>query len=494
MRAGGVQGRVALREPTPEQRVAAVMAAHGRLLLHVAHQWSLCHDDALDAYQRGLEIFFKRADTVEPATEVAWLKVVVKHEAMAIRRSRQDSVADAEPDLDSHIPAGQRSVDEQIESGERVDRSAEALRSLKPDEAKALLLKAEGLSYVEIGEQCGWSYTKVNRALTEGRKRFLKAYRAIEAGDECKRFAPVLLQLAQGEASSAELVEVRPHLRHCTACRATVRDLHMSALRRMRIFAPVALLAPVRWLQERIGVSAHPDGIQSAEELIRESGTINVPASAAPPEPHAIDLGGQLAIELPERASRLRLGRAKDEAIALLHRSNSSDVAAGIHIASSSGGGRLATVATLIGFCISGAGAGALCVATGVVNAPGWMLPRQAEPAKPRSKPVARNPSSPSKAKLAASVRTTEVVATPTPAPTPPRATPLRRVAATVPSQGPQPGHRPEVARVRPDRRALVAIRRRVLDRAVRRFHTETTRPTTRHRRRGVHAVRRSPE
>lgn len=395
------------------------MAAHGRLLLHVAHQWSLCHDDALDAYQRGLEIFFKRADTVEPATEVAWLKVVVKHEAMAIRRSRQDSVAGEEPDLDSHIPAGQRSVDEQIESGERVDRSAEALRALKPDEAKALLLKAEGLSYVEIGERCGWSYTKVNRALTEGRKRFLKAYRAIEAGDECERFAPVLLQLARGEASSAELVEVRPHLRHCTACRATVRDLHMSSLRRMRIFAPGALLAPVRWLQERGGVSAQPDGIRSAEELIRQGGTIDVPAASAPPEPHVIDLGGQLAIELPERASRLRLGRAKDEAIALLHRSNSSDVAAGIHIASSGGGGRLATVATLIGFCISGAGAGALCVATGVVHAPGWILPREAEPAKPRPKPTARQPSSTSKAKLAASVRTTELVATPTPAPTP---------------------------------------------------------------------------
>ena len=443
MRAGGVQGRVALREPTPEQRVAAVMASHGRLLLHVAHQWSLCHDDALDAYQRGLEIFFKRADTVEPATEVAWLKVVVKHEAMAIRRSRQDSVADAEPDLDSHIPAGQRSVDEQIESGERVDRSAEALRSLKPDEAKALLLKAEGLSYVEIGERCGWSYTKVNRALTEGRKRFLKAYRAIEAGDECERFAPVLLQLAQGEASSAALVEVRPHLRHCTACRATVRDLHMSAP------APDAHLRPGR--AARAGAVApgadrreRASGrIQSAEELIRESETINVPASAAPPEPHAIDLGGQLAVELPERASRLRLGRAKDEAIALLHRSNSSEVAAGIHIASSGGGGRLATVATLIGFCISGAGAGALCVATGVVNAPGWMLPRPAEPAKPRPKPVARQPSSPSKAKLAASVRTTEVVATPTPVPTP-RAQrrsgeSQRRSPAKDPSQGTGP-------------------------------------------------------
>src|SRR5215217_5559659 len=179
VRAGGVQGRIPLRDDDPERRVAAIMSAHGRLLLHVAYQWSLCHDDALDAYQRGLEIFFRRAHTVNPATEVAWLKVVIKHEALAIRRSRQDGVSDEDPtDLDAAVPAAQRSLEEQVESGERVSRSAEALRSLKPDEAKALLLKAEGLSYAEIGERFGWTYTKTNRAITEGRKRFMKAYRA----------------------------------------------------------------------------------------------------------------------------------------------------------------------------------------------------------------------------------------------------------------------------------------------------------------------------
>ncbi len=45
-------------------------------------------------------------------------------------------------------------------SAERVSRSTEALRGLKPDEARALLLKAEGLSYTEIGEQLDRSYTK----------------------------------------------------------------------------------------------------------------------------------------------------------------------------------------------------------------------------------------------------------------------------------------------------------------------------------------------
>ena len=71
-----MQGRSPLRVVDPEERVASVMAEHGRALLRTANHWSLCHDDALDAYQRALEIFLRRADRVLPETEVAWLKVV----------------------------------------------------------------------------------------------------------------------------------------------------------------------------------------------------------------------------------------------------------------------------------------------------------------------------------------------------------------------------------------------------------------------------------
>ena len=85
--------------------MAAVVVRHERALLRVARQASLCHDDALDAYQRALEIFVRRVETVDPATEVAWLKVVIRHEAMAIRRARSESVAGEELDLDAFVPA-----------------------------------------------------------------------------------------------------------------------------------------------------------------------------------------------------------------------------------------------------------------------------------------------------------------------------------------------------------------------------------------------------
>jgi len=76
---------------------------HGPALLRVANQFSLCHDDALDAYQRALEIYLRRLDTVEVATEGAWMRVVVKHEAMAIRRARAQSVDRDDIDLDNSL-------------------------------------------------------------------------------------------------------------------------------------------------------------------------------------------------------------------------------------------------------------------------------------------------------------------------------------------------------------------------------------------------------
>ena len=168
--------------------------------------------------------------------------MVVKHEAMAIRRARLASVDREDVDLDTSVHHGLRDVDEEVAGGERVDRSVEALRSLKPDEARALLLKAEGLSYQEIGKQFGWSYTKVNRSITEGRARFLKVFSRLEEGEECSEHEATLSALAAGTATSADVVSIRPHLRHCATCRATVRDMRFSRTRRL------ALLLPFGWL------------------------------------------------------------------------------------------------------------------------------------------------------------------------------------------------------------------------------------------------------
>src|SRR3954453_6091323 len=227
------------------RRVEAMVARHGAAVLRGANQFSLCHDDALDAYQRAFEIYLRKLATVDPATEGAWLRVVVKHEAMAIRRARLDSVDRDDVDLDTSVHTGLREVEDEVAGGERVDRSVEALRALKPDEARALLLKAEGLSYQEIGRHFGWTYTKVNRSITEGWARFLKVFSRLEDGEECATHEAALSALADGTATSADVMSIRPPLRHCATGRAAVRDMRFSRARRLALLLPFGWLARV---------------------------------------------------------------------------------------------------------------------------------------------------------------------------------------------------------------------------------------------------------
>jgi RNA polymerase sigma factor (sigma-70 family) len=267
-----------------------MVARHGPALLRVANQFSLCHDDALDAYQRALEIYLRRLDTVEVATEGAWMRVVVKHEAMAIRRTRAESVERDDIDLDASVALA-RDVDEEVAGGERVDRSVEALRALKPDEAKALMLKAHGLSYQEIGRRFGWTYTKTNRAITEGRRRFMKEFKGIEDGEACARYEDVLAALADGIATSAQVVSIRPHLRHCATCRAAVREMRLTRRRRIALLLPWALLSRVELTLQyastggggRLGAAAALVGL-----CVGGTGAICVVGNGGPDKPPVI--------------------------------------------------------------------------------------------------------------------------------------------------------------------------------------------------------------
>ena len=94
---------------------------------------------------------------------------------------------------------------------------------MKPAELRALGLLAEGYSYVEIGERTGWSQTKINRLLAEGRARFRILVSSSEDGSRCRDLRPLLSAFCDGETSPGEAQEVREHLRACAQCRATMR-------------------------------------------------------------------------------------------------------------------------------------------------------------------------------------------------------------------------------------------------------------------------------
>jgi hypothetical protein len=67
-----------LPDDDTQQFVLRTVATHAESLLRTAERHSLCEDDAHDAYQRGLEIFMRRAADLDRKGVDRWLHVVVK--------------------------------------------------------------------------------------------------------------------------------------------------------------------------------------------------------------------------------------------------------------------------------------------------------------------------------------------------------------------------------------------------------------------------------
>ena len=318
------EGRAPSRGADAARKRAAVetFARHEQTLRRTARRYSLCADDADDALQRSLEILLLKAPTEDPRELIRWTQTVVKHEALAVRRERERTLAgpaatateEGREDWVALIPTDADGPPERAERREAVARSREALQSLKPQELRALSLLAEGYSYAEIGEITGFSRTKINRCLAEGRERFRSLLSRSEDGRRCAEMGPLLSAFCDGEAGADEAAALREHLRACAGCRATLRS-YRAAPRAAAALAPT--LPAGRSLLDR----AHEAfaGLTSR-------------------------LGGG--------------GAGTDSAL--------SQVAA-------SGGARgagMAALAKAVAVCLGTAGGAAACIATGVVPAP----------------------------------------------------------------------------------------------------------------------------
>ncbi len=303
-------------------------------LRRTARRFSLCEDDAEDAYQRALEILLVKAPTERPLDLLRWTKTVVKHEALALRRYRERMLGmgfDEVGDPVERLASDNAGPDERTEQRERNARTREVLRALKPAELRSLTLLAAGYSYAEIGEMTGYSHTKVNRSLAEGRERFRRLLGSSESGERCEQLLPLLSAYCDGEASAATETAVREHLHACAACRATMRSYRTAP-------AAVAALAPA----------------------------------------------------LP--ASRSLLERAQELLVGLHSRLPGGGGDAGVTQVAAAGGSRgagTAALAKLLAVCAGTVG-GAACVATGVAPLPLDLQAKQsAEPTVERISPRA---------------------------------------------------------------------------------------------------------
>lgn len=290
-----------------QELVLTVIGKHSDALLRTARRYSLCADDAQEAYQRAMEIFLRRAHVLDEAGAASWVHRTVKHEALRVRTHRLRLVGSEAVDLDSHEARHIDGPEERFVGAEEIERAAEALQRLKPDEVRAMWLQALGRSYAQIEAETGWSRRKVSRCINEGRETFLARFAGIEAGEECARWAPQLHSMVDGEASRAERAELRPHLRNCRGCRATVRELRAAAPHLAAVFPAGGLVAAgastadggmllrsyeavTHFLQDKAATSAVK--LQAAIDAVGSGKAAAVAASAA-----AVAGGGAAVVE-----------------------------------------------------------------------------------------------------------------------------------------------------------------------------------------------------
>jgi RNA polymerase sigma factor (sigma-70 family) len=298
-------------------------------LRRIARRYSLCPDDVEDTLQHTLELLLRDAPSEDPRELVKWTQTVVKHKALAIRHDRERTLADpaalvCEPsreDWVSLLPTEGDGPPEQVERREAIARSREALQALKPQELRALTLLAEGYSYLEIEQITGFSQTKINRCLAEGRERFRKLILRSEVGHRCAELQPLLSAFCDGKAGVEEVAELREHLRACAHCRATLRAYRAAP-------AAAAALAPTLPVGRSLWERAHDS--------------------------------------LAELASRF--GGGGGNAVSQVATSGGS------------GGMGIAALVKVAAVCIGTAGGAAACVATGLVPAPLGLAPHDQAP------------------------------------------------------------------------------------------------------------------
>ena len=80
-----------LGEPTEARRRTAtrLIETHDAVFRRTARRYSICADDAEDAYQRSLEILLTKAPPLEGDAIVRWMQVVTKREALSVSRQRE---------------------------------------------------------------------------------------------------------------------------------------------------------------------------------------------------------------------------------------------------------------------------------------------------------------------------------------------------------------------------------------------------------------------
>lgn len=159
------------RRHSVDRLATELFAEHRARLMSIARRHSRCEADAQDGLQEAFAAFITQFDPSRGAPPLAWLTLTLKRTCWRLKASRCVAV---EPLALAEMVPGEAG-DPAVGVGER-EEVHRRLAALKADERRAIVLHAAGYTYGEIGEGRGWTQTKVNRCLYEGR-RALRASR-----------------------------------------------------------------------------------------------------------------------------------------------------------------------------------------------------------------------------------------------------------------------------------------------------------------------------
>jgi RNA polymerase sigma factor (sigma-70 family) len=220
-------------------------------LIRFAARYTRSLHDAEDAYQRTMEIALSRAPVTDTPRYMAWLHTVLRHEALAVARTRRRESPGMEIDVAETVAdrvADDMALDALAEWRERYRSIQDGLAGLTEAQRTCLILQSAGASYERIGEVTGYSRRKVERSVLEGRASLRSWEVRLASGEVCERMGPAIDRVAQGEATARERRSVTRHVRHCGPCRALLRDRRESN-EWLANLVPVALITGEAFLR-----------------------------------------------------------------------------------------------------------------------------------------------------------------------------------------------------------------------------------------------------
>lgn len=151
------------------------LAKHPQVMQSARKHWP---KDPEEAVQRALVIAMEKlpAHITDRTQALKWVRTVVKREAwslwrMSLRTGNLEAMVDEDGDefWQELFTSDAPEPSERVVRNEQRDERIRAMAELKYDERVVLFLLGLGYSYRDMMEATGWTYTKINRCVAEGR-------------------------------------------------------------------------------------------------------------------------------------------------------------------------------------------------------------------------------------------------------------------------------------------------------------------------------------